>query len=66
VIYYYSTFAKEAILIFDDANWEGVVDGAVAGLEESGAQIAYQKLILNSEENTREWWNGVYVLVIRK
>jgi Methyltransferase domain len=66
VIYYYSTFASEAILVFDDANWEGVVDGVMAGLEESGAQITYQKLMLNSEENSREWWNGVFVVVIRK
>ena len=66
VIYYYSTFANEAVLIFDDANWDGVVDGALEGLAECGAQITYQKLMLNSEENVREWWNGLYIVVIRK
>ena len=25
-----------------------------------------KKLILNSEENPREWWNGLYILVIKK
>jgi predicted O-methyltransferase YrrM len=66
VLYYYSTFAKEAILVFDDANWDGVVNGAVMGVQESGGQIVYEKLMLNSEENKREWWNGLYIMVIRK
>lgn len=66
VMYYYTTFAKEAILVFDDANWQGVVDGAVQGLQESGAHITYEKLMLNSEENSREWWNGLYIVVIQK
>ena len=66
VMYYYTTFAKEAILVFDDANWEGVVNGAVTGLQECGAHITYEKLMLNSEENSREWWNGLYIVVINK
>lgn len=66
VMYYYTTFANEAILVFDDANWDGVVNGAVTGLQECGAHITYEKLMLNSEENAREWWNGLYIVVIRK
>lgn len=66
VLNYYTTFSKEAILVFDDANWQGVVEGAMEGLLESGAQITYQKLMLNSEENSNEWWNGLYIAVIRK
>lgn len=66
VLYYYPSFAKEAILIFDDANWQGVVEGALEGLEEVGAHVMYQKAILNSEENKREWWNGLYIAVIKK
>lgn len=66
VMFYYPTFAKEAILVFDDANWQGVVDGAASGLHEAGAHLVYEKLMLNSEENSREWWNGLYIVVIRK
>lgn len=66
VTYYYSTFARETIIVMDDANWDGVVDATIAALTDSGAQITYQKLMLNSEENSREWWNGLFIAVIRK
>lgn len=63
---YYSTLAKEAIIVVDDANWKETVDGTLAALYDAGARITYKKLILNSEENGKEWWNGLYILVIRK
>jgi predicted O-methyltransferase YrrM len=63
---YYSTFARETIVVMDDANWDGVVEATIAALTDSGAQITYQKLMLNSEENSREWWNGLFIAVIRK
>lgn len=66
VEHYYPCFADEAILIFDDANWQGVVEGAREGLNNVGAYAVYDKLMLNSEENPREWWNGLYIVVIRK
>lgn len=64
--YYWPILANETILVFDDANWETVVQGARDGLNEVGARVLYEKLILNSEENPREWWNGLYILVIKK
>ena len=64
--YYWSTFTKEAVLIFDDANWQGVIEGANEGIEDMGGKITYKKAILNSEENSSEWWNGVYIAVITK
>jgi predicted O-methyltransferase YrrM len=64
--YYWPVLANEAILIFDDANWEPVVQGARDGLNELDAKVIYEKMILNSEENPREWWNGLYILVIKK
>lgn len=66
VTHYYPVLTQEAIVVFDDANWEGVVAGAREGLNEVGARVVYEKLILNSEENANEWWNGLYVMVIRK
>ena len=64
--YYWPVLAKEAILVFDDANWETVIQGVRNGLQEVEAKVIYEKMILNSEENPLEWWNGLYILVIRK
>jgi predicted O-methyltransferase YrrM len=65
VQYYASTFAKEAILIFDDANFDGVVYGARDGLDKAGLLITYDKIILTSEmENVKELWNGLYIVII--
>ena len=64
--YYWPVLANEAILIFDDANWETVIQGVKDGLAEVDARVVYEKMILNSEENPREWWNGLYILVIKK
>lgn len=66
VQYYWSCLQKEAIIVFDDANWEGVVAGANKGIEAMNGTIVYKKLMLNSEENPNEWWNGLYVVVVRK
>jgi predicted O-methyltransferase YrrM len=64
--YYYPVLSKESVIILDDANWEGVVDGANYALAEMGAHITYRKIILNSEENKTEWWNGLYILIVEK
>jgi hypothetical protein len=64
--YYYPVLADEVIVIFDDANWDGVVDGANSAFEKIGVRVPYKKLILNSQESAREWWNGLYITVIRK
>jgi predicted O-methyltransferase YrrM len=66
ITYYYSALASEAIVIMDDANWDGVVDSTLKAFADLGAQVTYQKLMLNSEENSREWWNGLFILVIKK
>jgi predicted O-methyltransferase YrrM len=64
--YYYPVLADEAVVILDDANWDGTIDGANFAFLEMGANITYKKIILNSEENKNEWWNGLYILVIKK
>lgn len=66
VQYFASTFADECILLFDDANWDGVVDGAAAGIEQAGLTIEYEKKMLNSIEDEKMWWNGLYVVVVSK
>ena len=66
VEHFWPTFRNEAILVFDDANWKGVVDGAREAFNNLNANVTFEKMLLNSEENATEWWNGLYVVVIRK
>lgn len=66
VRYFSDKFTNEAILIFDDANFDGVVSGAKEGMKESGLDVIYEKLILNEMEDPNQWWNGLYICVIRK
>jgi len=66
VQHYWPTLADEAIIVFDDANWKGVVDGAREGINLCNGQVTYEKMMLNSIENKNEWWNGLYIVVVRK
>jgi hypothetical protein len=66
VKYYSRSFAEHSILIFDDANWTEVVQGAHKGILESGLKILYSKKVLNSLESETDWWNGIYIVVVEK
>ena len=66
VTYFADKFADEAILVFDDANFEGVVSGANEGLEKSGLEIAYSKILMNDIEDPTQWWNGLYIVVVKR
>lgn len=66
VEYYWPALTDEAILVFDDANWRGVVDGARDGINACEGFAVYEKMLLNSQENKNEWWNGLYIVVVRK
>lgn len=64
--YYASCLANEAIILVDDANWDGVVDGAEDGISKAGLEILFKKIWLNKQESEQEWWNGFYIAVVRK
>lgn len=66
VEYYKDTLAGTAVLIFDDANWAGVYDGANAGIKNSGLRVLYEKIITNEVEDPTMWWNGLYIVVVSK
>lgn len=66
VLYYADKLDDEAILIFDDANWNGIVDGADDGIKTAGLNILYHKKILNGIESSKDWWNGLYIVVVKK
>jgi len=66
VQYYAKTFAKDAILIFDDANFHGVVEGANDGLNKAKLKTKYEKVIITEQiENKEELWNGLYIVNIK-
>lgn len=64
--YYNSTFKDTCVLIFDDANWKGVVEGAEEGIQQSGLQIIYSKKMLNAKESKGLWWNGLFIVVAQR
>ena len=64
VIRYRDCFAKQTILVFDDANWTDTVRAADDAVRAAGLKPVYSKKMLNSIENEKEWWNGIYILVI--
>jgi hypothetical protein len=66
VQFYNKSFAKHAILIFDDANGTNVVAGANEGITKSNLKVLYSKKVLNSTESSKDWWNGIYVLVVER
>ena len=66
ISYYYNCFADTAILVFDDANWNGVVQGADLGISMNKLKVLYSKKILNTAENKGMWWNGLYIVVVQK
>ena len=66
VTYFADKFKDETILVFDDANFDGVVSGAKEGIAKAKLEIIYEKIILNEIEDPTQWWNGLYVVVIKR
>ena len=64
--YFYECFSDTCILIFDDANWDGIILGTNEGIEKMNATVLYRKLIKNKIEDPSQWWNGLYMVVIKK
>jgi predicted O-methyltransferase YrrM len=64
--YYASSLANEAIIMIDDANWEGVVDGAEDGIQKAGLEVLFKKIWLNNQESKEQWWNGFFIAVVKK
>ena len=66
VEHYSACLADYAIIIFDDANWTETIQGANAGIESAGLVPVYSKMMLNSIENPGQWWNGLYIVVVKR
>jgi hypothetical protein len=57
---------KQAILVFDDANWTDTVKAADDAVKAAGLKPVYSKKLLNGLEDERMWWNGIYLIVVAK
>lgn len=66
VQFFAEKFKDETILVFDDANFDGVVTGAKDGISKAGLEILYDKVMLNEMEDPDQWWNGLYITLVRK
>jgi len=65
VEYYSKIFSKECILIFDDANFEGVVTGAKDGIKKSKLKVKYERILLTEvSEDKDDLWNGIFIVLI--
>ena len=64
VEHYGECFANECLLVFDDANWDGVVEGARQGINSINRLVSYEKILLNEQEDASAWWNGLYIVVL--
>ena len=64
VEHYGECFADECLLVFDDANWDGVVEGARQGINSINRLVSYEKILLNEQEDASAWWNGLYIVVL--
>jgi hypothetical protein len=42
------------------------VIGADEGVAQAGLTPIYSKKILNKVEDTNMWWNGVYIMVVKR
>ena len=57
----------EFILVLDDANFQGVVSSADEFVETNNLKPMFRRKILTSVvEDDKDWWNGLYILVLSK
>lgn len=57
--------ASGAVLVFDDANWTDTLTGADEGLKKAKLEVAFSRKIINQIESSKDWWNGLYVIVLK-
>jgi hypothetical protein len=66
VRHFSKVFNEECILVFDDANWSDTKIGVDEALDGLDFNVIYSKQILNSIESKTDWWNGLYILVVKR
>lgn len=67
IIHAWPILANEAIILIDDTNHPGVLEATRQGLATVGAQVLHEWLLPSRYNgDTEQWWNGLYVAVVRK
>jgi len=57
----------EFILLVDDANMPGVIDSVDDLIRSNNPTVLFERKILTSiPEDLNSWWNGIYILLIKK
>ncbi len=66
-LYFNDRLADEFIAIVDDWNWESSRTGTFKAFDELGYQVLFEQYLpANFDGDVANWWNGMYVAVIRK
>ncbi len=65
--YFNSIFADTFIAVIDDWNWESVKKGTYNAFRDLGYTILFEQSLPGKVASDKEnWWNGLYVAVIKK
>jgi hypothetical protein len=65
--YFYDNLDDEFIYICDDWNWQDVKDGTYRAIKELNTSIIEEwNLPSNGNSDKINWWNGVWVAILRK
>jgi hypothetical protein len=65
--YFYDNLDNEFIYICDDWNWQDVKDGTYRAIKEQNISIIEEwQLPSNFNCDKENWWNGVWVSILRK
>ncbi len=66
LMYFSDKFVDNTILVFDDANWKGVVEGVDGALKRANFNIKFSRIIMNDQESSKNWWNGLYIVLVTR
>jgi hypothetical protein len=69
LMHYYDSLDDIFIYIVDDWNWVDVRNGTNNAIKKLNLQVLYEKeirLTNNNSTTTGEWWNGIYVAILKK
>jgi len=67
IVHAWPALGCESIVVVDDSNMPGVMEGTRQGLREVQAQVLHEwHLPAHYNGDTEQWWNGLYVAAVRK
>ena len=67
IIKLWPCLADEAVIVIDDANFADALDGTLQGMLAVGAHIVQEwRLPARFNGDTEQWWNGLYVAVVKR